>query len=90
MVNEKTQKKARYGAQKKENKSMIWCMKNCRKKNDLVDEEINKPCPGCCCMRKSKKTRTSGAKNGAINCVFPFKIAPKQNTRFEAPFGARA
>ena len=25
-----------------------------------------------------KKTRTSGAKNGAINCVFPLKIAPKK------------
>ena len=25
-----------------------------------------------------QKKGTSGAKNGAINCVFPFKIAPKK------------
>ena len=80
MVHKKRQTRAWFGAWRNAEKKRFGGRRN--KQNMswvLLHEEMQ------------KKKGTSGAKNGAINCVFPFKIAPKKkHTRFEAPFGARA
>ena len=56
-ANEETQKKARYGAQRK------------KKRARIAHEEINKTRDGRC-MRKFQKPGFSGAKNDGINCAF--------------------